>query len=149
MSTLPPKPRLLVAEDDPLARAVVVEALTDKGYDVVAVEDGAAALEAATRAAFDLCILDVEMPRLDGVSACLRLRQAPLTAAMPILFLTSHADEETIKRAFAAGASDFLPKPVHVRLLWNRVANLLAAKRLSDEAQDLREKVAFLRGKKA
>ena len=134
---LPPPPRILVADDSKMVRMLLTKILSSHGAVVVAVPDGQAALREALLASFDLCILDVEMPVMGGLEACSRLRATAFTKDLPVLFLTAHTDGETIERAFAAGASDYLSKPIHAVLLWQRVSNLLLLAGLAREKRDL------------
>ncbi|MCY3019222.1 MAG: response regulator [Planctomycetota bacterium] len=136
--SLPP-PRILVADDDRMVRTLLSKMLSSHGAVVVAAPDGQAALREALLAPFDLCILDVEMPVLGGLETCARLRATAFTKDLPVLFLTAHTDGETIERAFAAGASDYLSKPIHAVLLWQRVSNLLLLAGLAREKRELAE----------
>jgi DNA-binding response OmpR family regulator len=108
---------------------------TAKGCEVVPVNDGAEAVQAASTSIFDLCILDFEMPHMDGLQACFILRKTPHTAKLPILFLTSRTDTPTIEKVFKEGASDYLSKPFNRLLLWHRFNLLL---RLADLTQQNR-----------
>jgi CheY-like chemotaxis protein len=136
--------RILVADDDDGIRLFVSEFLSEQGIDVVTASDGEQAVKAGCTSMFDLCILDIEMPNMDGLKACEILRQTPLTAALPILFLTMSADSSTVNRAFAAGASDFLTKPVIPKLLWHRIQMLLQINALTRETQRLKDALAII-----
>jgi CheY-like chemotaxis protein len=129
--------RILVVDDEPALRTLLDEILSADGAAVVTAEDGEEALHQALLTSFDLCVLDVEMPRLDGLQTCARLREIPFTKELPVLFLTAHTDKQTIDRAFAAGGSDYLSKPVHPILLRQRVRNLLGLLKLAREAGEL------------
>lgn len=133
--------RILVAEDDADHGAMLAMLLKDFGAEVTLVPDGEAALREAGRHTWDLVVLDVEMPRLDGLEACRRLRELPFAAHLPVLMITGYTDAQTVDRAFAAGASDFLPKPIHMDLLRSRVKNLISLARLTRENQRLAEAV--------
>jgi len=133
--------RILVAEDDADHGAMVALLLKDIGAEVTLVTDGEAALREAGRHAWDLVVLDIEMPRLDGLEACRRLRELPFAAHLPVLMITGYTDAQTVDRAFSAGASDFLPKPIHMDLLRSRVQNLIGLARLTRENQRLAQAV--------
>ena len=136
MNTSPP-PRILVADDDPILREVLVEILTTFGAAVIQAENGEAAVKEAMSAPFDLCILDIDMPNMGGLEACQIIRTSAFTRDVPILFLTGHADSAAIHQAFAVGGSDFLSKPVHPTLLWRRASNLILLKKLSEKRDNL------------
>ncbi len=111
--------RLLLAEDDEGARLSLAEALRRAGYDVEAVADG---LEAARRAVdgdHALLILDVEMPGLDGLEVCRRVRAA--RPAVPIMMLTGHGTELETIDGLDAGADDYIAKPFRFAELLARV----------------------------
>ena len=125
-------PRILIADDDPIIRTLLSEVLESNGATVTAVADGRAAVEAARMRPYDACVLDVEMPVKSGLEACREMRAMAFTRHLPILMLTGLTDEATINAAFAAGAGDFLNKPVHAVLLWRRLCNLIELKKLQD-----------------
>jgi two-component system, OmpR family, phosphate regulon response regulator PhoB len=120
---------VLVAEDDPDVRDLVVFKLEQSGYQVVAVPDGPAALNAAQQVHPDLVLLDVSMPGMSGLDVCRMLRADPATAALRIIMLTARAQERDVEGGFAAGADDYLIKPFSPRELTSRVQALLARSR--------------------
>src|SRR5207237_240469 len=83
----------------------------DLGLTVVQARDGIEALSLAERERPDIVICDLSMPDVDGFTVCRRLRADARTASIPILMLTAHDDAESVKRAFATGADDYLVKP--------------------------------------
>jgi diguanylate cyclase (GGDEF)-like protein len=133
--------RILLADDDPVSRLLATRALGALGFEVESVEDGEDALAAIERDRPDLVILDVEMPRLGGFEACTALRSRRETREIPVLIATGRADAETIDRALATGASDFIKKPLDWQLLQHRVRFLLRA---SSAVQDLRRTLSDL-----
>jgi DNA-binding response OmpR family regulator len=120
---------VLVAEDDPDVRDLVVFKLEQAGYEVTAVPDGPAALAAAQRRHLDLVVLDVSMPGMSGLDVCRLLRADPTTHALPIMMLTARAQERDVEGGFAAGADDYLVKPFSPRELASRIQALLARSR--------------------
>ena len=104
--------RILVAEDDPAGSEAVVELLGAVGLRVDTVADGAAALEHARHARYDLILMDVHMPVLSGIDATRAIRALPGRETTPILALTADAFDENRKRCLAAGMDDYLAKPV-------------------------------------
>jgi PAS domain S-box-containing protein len=125
---------VLVADDDATTRALTRAALEPVGFSVVEAADGAAALEAYGRLLPDLVILDVQMPRMDGISVCRALRARGDARHVPIMMATGLDDMESIDAAYAAGATDFVAKPVNWALLRHRVRYVM---RSSDAAREL------------
>jgi CheY-like chemotaxis protein len=115
--------RLLLVDDNPINRAVGVELLQRAGASVATAEDGRAAVEMlATGRAFDAVLMDLEMPRLDGLAATRAIRSDPARATLPIIAWTEHALPEDRARCLAAGMNDWLPKPVAPARLYATVA---------------------------
>ncbi|MEA2294394.1 MAG: two-component system, chemotaxis family, chemotaxis protein CheY [Solirubrobacteraceae bacterium] len=103
---------ILVVDDDPLIRRLIATTLEDvSGFNLVEAEDGVAALERAEAAAPAIVFLDIDMPRMDGITACERLRSAPGTSSSMIVMLTAATDDRAERRAGEAGADLFLTKP--------------------------------------
>lgn len=120
----PAPPRILVADDDPTTCLLMQAALRQAGFAVTTVDNGKAALERFATETFDMALLDVEMPELDGYLVCseLRRRYGP---ALPIILVTGHDDREAIASGFEAGASDFISKPIDWLKLGERLVPLL------------------------
>ena len=135
-------PRILVVDDDPVVRTVTAASLSAAGFTVDEADGGIAALERAQEAPPDLVVLDVEMPGMGGIETCVALRQQPETRDVPVLIATGFADSETIDRAFEAGATDFVEKPIDVHLLRYRIRFMLRA---SSAISDLHLTLADLR----
>jgi len=105
--------RVLIAEDNPINALLARTLLTRAGCIVTTVQDGEEAVAAAHAGVFDLILLDIRMPRLDGLEAAERIRKgAGPSAAAPIIALTADAGEEERVRAFKAGMDDFITKPI-------------------------------------
>ena len=119
------KPRVLIADDDPINVLFIVETLTQAGFQTVVVGDGAAALKAAQAKPFDVALLDVDMPRLDGYEVCRAPRRAIGLQLLPIVMITGHDDPESIAHAYAAGATDLISKPLNCTLLPHRLRYIL------------------------
>jgi CheY-like chemotaxis protein/phosphoribosyl 1,2-cyclic phosphodiesterase len=122
---MPTRARILVAEDDPDLGPVLEEVLEEDGYEVLRVTDGADAVRLAEQHTFDLILLDVEMPTLDGLATCRALRADPRLAAVPIVMLTARSGEEQLLMGFADGATDYLTKPFAVAQFRARVRSWL------------------------
>ncbi len=103
---------ILVVDDDPLIRRLIATTLEDvAGYDIVEAEDGQDALERAATLEPGIVFLDIDMPRMDGITACRRLRDAPTTARSTIIMLTAATTDTAERQAAEAGADMFLSKP--------------------------------------
>jgi DNA-binding response OmpR family regulator len=114
--------RVLVVEDDAEIADVLRRSLRKEGYDVRASADGVDALEAASAFAPDLVVLDLGLPRLDGIEVCRRLRAE---SDVPILMLTARAETEQRVGGLDSGADDYLVKPFERRELLARIRALL------------------------
>ena len=115
--------RILVADDNAINQVVARDLLRHRGARVDVVDDGAAAVRAATNTAYDAILMDVQMPQLDGLEATRRLRQQGLTA--PIIALTASMLEENRQQAFDAGMDAFVRKPFTPDALYRTVATHL------------------------
>ena len=113
------EPKLLVVEDDESLGIVLVDALASAGYRVERVADGEKGLERALAGRFDLLVLDLMLPRLDGYEICRRMRAAGKTT--PVLMLTARGREEDRVKGFDLGADDYLVKPFSMKELLGRV----------------------------
>lgn len=120
-------PRVLIVDDDPVIRLLACQALQQIGMTTLEGEDGQDALISVETALPDLVLLDVELPGRDGLEICAELRRLPAGREIPILIITGHADSEVIDRAFEAGATDFISKPIDWKLLQHRVRFLMRA----------------------
>ena len=119
----PAKSRVLIAEDDPGVRTSLTRALGFQGYDVIAVNDGAQALEQVERSTPDVVILDVSMPHLDGLTACRLIRERHRT--LPILMLTARHEVSDRVAGLDAGADDYVVKPFALEELSARLRAML------------------------
>lgn len=123
---------VLVVEDEANIRDLVCLHLTVEGYSCAQADNGIDALDLAERQAFSLVILDLMLPRLDGLSVCRALRKSRLNANVPILMLTARRDESDKVAGLDSGADDYLSKPFGVRELMARVRALLRRKSLDE-----------------
>lgn len=105
--------RVFVVDDDPLMREVMAGLLAEAGHDVIHAENGEEACGIAARQDFDLAVIDLGMPKLDGFGLLEFLRHNPKTADLPVIVATSAGDPQSIERAFRLGASSFVTKPIN------------------------------------
>jgi two-component system phosphate regulon response regulator PhoB len=119
------RPRVLIVDDDPLIREMVAAMLEAVGLVVVTVESGEEALERVLADAFDLLVLDWNLPRMSGLDLCRAIRREPSLEAMPVLFLTANASSQDMVEAFASGGDDYVVKPFRAPELGARIFSLL------------------------
>jgi two-component system response regulator MprA len=128
--------KILVVDDDPAVRDSLRRALQLEGYDVELAGDGEEALERVAADGIDALLLDVSMPRLDGLEACRRLRSAG--NALPVLMLTARDEIEDRVAGLDAGADDYVVKPFALEELLARLRALLRRVTPQDESEVLR-----------
>ncbi|MFI6292527.1 response regulator transcription factor [Nonomuraea sp. NPDC050790] len=126
--------RLLVVDDEPALREALQSSLEFEGYQVATAVDGQAALEELARETYDAVLLDVMMPKLDGLTACRRLRQ--VGNHVPVLMLTARDAVGDRVSGLDAGADDYLVKPFELDELLARVRALLRRSALGSTPQD-------------
>jgi len=112
------KTRILIADDEPKIRMFLRANLEARGYEVFLAQDGVETVEMAGRILPDLIVLDVNMPRMDGIEACRRIRE---WADMPIIILSVREDEKDKVRALDEGADDYVTKPFGIEELLARI----------------------------
>ncbi|MDO8491934.1 MAG: response regulator transcription factor [Dehalococcoidia bacterium] len=112
------KARILVADDEPKIRMFIRANLEARGYEVILAQDGIEASEAAERVLPDVIVLDVNMPGMDGIEACRRIRE---WADIPIIMLSVRGDEKDKVKALDEGADDYVTKPFSVEELLARI----------------------------
>ncbi|MBE1530475.1 response regulator transcription factor [Actinomadura algeriensis] len=131
--------RILIVDDEPAVREALTGSLEFEGYRTATAADGVAALEAVARERPDLVVLDVLMPRMDGLTACRRLRA--LGESVPVLMLTARDMVGDRVTGLDAGADDYLAKPFELDELLARVRALLRRGRMSADAGPARDDV--------
>ena len=129
------RPRVLVVDDDWLNRDLLEAYLRGSGAEVYTAPDGVAALEIARSQPIDLALVDIQMPRMDGLTLCAEIKSAPLTRFVPVVIVTALDSEDEKLKAIEAGADDFVTKPYNSIILLTRVRSLLRLKRLNDEVE--------------
>nr|WP_173807155.1 EAL domain-containing protein [Leptothrix sp. C29] len=124
------QPRVLLVDDDPVNLLLTAAALRERGFTVVEAEGGLEALRQLADWLPDVIVLDAMMPGIDGFETCRELRELPGFELMPVLMLTGLEDEDSIERAFDAGATDFFVKSTQWVLLAGRLHYLLRSTRI-------------------
>ncbi|MBL8851455.1 MAG: response regulator [Planctomycetaceae bacterium] len=129
--------RILIADDLQQNRELLEAYLADEGHEILMAADGRETLDVALQQQPDLVLLDIMMPKLSGYEVCQRLRQDPRTKDIPVLMVTALKEMGDIEKAVAAGADDFLTKPVHRIELQTRVRSLVRVRHLKSERDRL------------
>lgn len=135
---------VLIVDDDPMQRRFLQIALHQEEYKIYEAADGLECLAAVQKYQPDIVIMDVKMPRLDGIEACSRLRTMEENQDLPIVLITVLGDAAAIREGFMAGATDYLAKPVNVLLFGHRIKALLQARQMQSELQHNRENYIHL-----
>ncbi|MCR6653708.1 MAG: sigma 54-interacting transcriptional regulator [Cellvibrionaceae bacterium] len=123
--------RILVVDDVVSNVQLLAQALEPAGYEILVAQNGRDALRIAERARPGLILMDVMMPGIDGVSSCRLLKQDPVLADIPVIFITALDERENVVRGFAAGGVDYVVKPFHPEEVLTRVAHHLKLYRLA------------------
>jgi adenylate cyclase len=132
--------KVLVVDDEEQNRSLLRDPLEARGYVVTEAESGVQALERVAQHPPDVILLDLMMPTLDGFEVCRRLKANPETAHIPVLLVTALSDRKERLLGIAAGANDFLTKPVDIQDVTLRVGNAVYAKKLHDQLKVEKEK---------
>ncbi len=133
--------KLLVVDDDHLNREMIARRLEHMGFKVVLAADGLEALAALKREAFDLVLLDVLMPQLDGFQTLERIKAHDRWSSIPVVMLSALDDADSTARCITAGAEDYVPKPFNPVVLRARINASLEKKRLRDQEQRYLERI--------
>jgi CheY-like chemotaxis protein len=135
---------ILVVDDDRLNRMVLSRDLEREGHRVVTVEDGGRALEALRAEPFDVVLLDVLMPELDGYETLAEIERDDRLRHVPVIMVSALEDIESVVRCIEMGAADYLPKPYDPVLLRARINGCLTKKRLHDLELEYIEQVGYV-----
>lgn len=134
--------RLLIVDDNKVNRLLLSRNAELLGHDASVAENGRIAMQMLERESFDLVLLDIEMPEMDGFQVLEALKEQPRLRDIPVIVTSSVEGLDNIVRCIELGAEDYLPKPVNRTLLRARVSSGLEKKRLRDEQKRLLERFA-------
>jgi DNA-binding response OmpR family regulator len=140
-SSLTPTSLILVVDDDRATRMLLKLAMEEEGYRVIEAKDGEQCLSAFARWQPDIVLLDAIMPEMDGFTCCERLRELPNIENTPILIITALDDQDSIDRAFDAGATDYITKPIYWAVLAQRVKRILGTSQALKQFENLRQQL--------
>lgn len=137
-------PLILIVDDEPQARTMMSQAIRHRGYRTTMARNGEEALAAFAQLQPDLIVLDAMLPGIDGFEVCRRIQDNSEGSSPPILIVTALRDDLVIKRAFEAGASDYISKPFQWVELQQRMEQLLRARQAEKSLQETRERYEAL-----
>jgi adenylate cyclase len=130
-------PRILIVDDNETNRDILLARLGPQGYDLKQAADGEEALAATKEHLPDLILLDIMMPKIDGIEVCKRIKNDPSMPFTPIILCTAKADTKDVVAGLEAGADEYLTKPIDQTALVARVKSVLRLKQLHDEIAEL------------
>jgi two-component system, NtrC family, nitrogen regulation response regulator NtrX len=133
------KPSILIVDDEPGVRSALGAVLRDEGYQVDAVESGEACLARVQRGSFDVIVLDIWLPGIDGLETLARLRQRQIDAQ--VVIISGHGNIESAVRAIKMGAFDFVEKPLSLEKTVLVIGNAVRQQRLEEENRALRARI--------
>jgi two-component system, cell cycle response regulator len=136
-----PASSLLVVDDNSMNRIMLSRYITKLGYQATLVENGRQALEKLQTEPFDLVLLDVEMPEMDGYQVLEQLKADPRLRDIPVIMISAVEELESVVKCIELGAQDYLPKPFNTVLLRARLTACLERKRLRDQEVDYLQQV--------
>jgi two-component system, cell cycle response regulator len=142
MSTAPAS--ILVVDDDPMNRMLLTRDLEREGHRVATAHDGVRALEALGAEPFDIVLLDVLMPELDGYDTLAQIERDEKLRHVPVIMVSALEDIGSVVRCIEMGAADYLPKPFDPVLLRARINGCLTKKRLHDLELEYIEQVGYV-----
>jgi CheY-like chemotaxis protein len=117
--------KILLVDDSNTVLMMEKMVLTSNGYDIVVAHDGAEGVDKAVSEQPDLILLDLIMPKMDGIEACRLLRARPSTSAIPIIMVTTRTEEAIVENSYRNGCNDYVNKPINSAELLAKVRSLL------------------------
>ena len=133
------KPRILIVDDEPLIRSSLTGVLQDEGYDTLSADTGEACCTELARATFDVVLLDVWLPGMDGMETLSRIQEIPFAARPAVVIISGHGNIEAAVRATKLGAFDFLEKPLTIQKVSVTIKNALQQRKLELELERFKE----------
>lgn len=144
MTTSSSSCRVLVVDDDPIFRQLCSTRLRTAGHQVEDYDDGISAWQRLKDGSFDLALIDLEMPSMNGFSLIQCVRSFPATRHMPLMVITTRDDAASVQKALEAGATGFLTKPINWSMFLPHVDHLLTLCRAAEEARVARREATAL-----
>lgn len=141
---MPRAMRILIADDDPIYRDIAAEMLSKAGHVITMAADGGEAISALATAVFDTAIIDLTMPVADGIEVIEKLRAGAANASIPVIVITGHDDAAAVERAYRAGATSFLTKPLNWMLFTPHVEFVMRSGETERQLRDASATAAFL-----
>jgi CheY-like chemotaxis protein len=117
--------KILVVDDTETVRLYEQMLLTGQGYDVDMAADGVDALERIAKQRPDLVLLDIMMPRMDGIECCRRIKENAKTKEIKVIMVTTKSEYGKVKEAFVAGCDDYITKPIDKSEMFTKIKDLL------------------------
>jgi len=127
------KPIILCVDDEPSILNLFESLLASNGYEIIKAQNGQEALEKLKKERVDLVLMDIMMPKLDGLEACRRIKGNEKTRDLPVVMVTALSEKADLIKGIEAGAEDFISKPFDAREILNRVKILLEPKSLGEK----------------
>lgn len=124
--------KVLVVEDDPLNMKLVCEILTAQGFMVHRAKDGVEAIKMAEKEFYDLILMDIALPDMDGIETTRIIKNKPRYADVPVIALTAYAMKGDKERILKAGLNDYIPKPIEVSNFMERMERYMELKKVNN-----------------
>jgi CheY-like chemotaxis protein len=135
--------RVMILDDDPVMLTMLEELLQPWGLEVTSLQDSRQFWDVLVSTQPDLLMLDLQMPTYSGIDLCRVVRQDPQWGNLPILVVTAHTDRASVQQVFAAGADDFISKPIVGPELVTRVISRINRDRLQQELETLKRRIGL------
>jgi PleD family two-component response regulator len=126
---------VLIVDDEPFIRLILRHFLEGEGYKIAEAQNGREAIKAFNQLHPDIILLDAIMPDMDGFECCTHLEILDCSKHTPVLMITGLEDQESVDRAFAVGAMDYITKPIHWPVLRQRVKRLIQQSQLQQKLE--------------
>jgi diguanylate cyclase (GGDEF)-like protein len=134
-------PKILIADDES-TNVLYLGELLKKDFEIFVANDGNTVLELAASVNPDLVLMDVMMPGIDGYETCAELKKNPLTADIPVIFITARSDADDVVRGFDVGGEDYITKPFNPQELYARVRTHLELKQARERLEEMNRRLS-------